>query len=175
MQNLYDMVVESVESLAVGFSAYDVTQRVRRMAQIAQLANEDLDLPLSSDPGFKWNVSHSEVKRIMEQLYGGRAVDRTFNSSGYFVYHVVTATPAAATAPTTPTATPATTDTSLLDKLVNYINGYRSRSGVTPTAKEVQSRFKRESDMTCQEFINFAARNNVPVTLGATPSVSTIG
>ena len=173
MKNLYDMVVESVASLSAGFSAYDVTQRVRRMAQLAQLANEDLDLPLSSDPGFKWNVSHSEVKRIMEQLYGGRAVDRTFNSSGYFVYHVVTAAPA--TAPTTPTATPATTDTSLLTKLVNYINGYRSRSGVTPTAKEVQSRFKRESDMTCQEFIVFAGQNNIPVALGATPSVSTIG
>ncbi len=173
MKNLYDMVVESVEALCVGFSAYDVTQRVRRMAQIAQLTNEDLDLPLSSDPGFKWNVSHSEVKRIMEQLYGGRAVDRTFNSSGYFIYHVVTATPAAA--PTTPTAAPATTDTSLLAKLVNYINAYRSRSGVTPTAKEVQSRFKRESDMTCQEFINFAGQNNIPVNLGATASVSTIG
>ena len=178
MKNLYDMVVEAVTALNDGFSAHNVTQWVRQMANAAHQNNEELDLPLSDDPAFKWYVSHEEVKQHMEQLYSLHVVDRSFGN-GYFVYHVVTTHATSATVtpnvPTTAPSTPVTSDATLLNKLVNYVNNYRSRHGYTPTAKQVQSRLKRDCNMTCHELLYFASKNNIPVITNATPSVSTIG
>ena len=171
------MVMDAVTALNDGFSAHNVTEWVRQMANLAQQNGEDLDLPLSDDPAFKWYVSHAEVKKHVEQLYNNRVVDRTFGN-GYFVYSVVTNAPVATTpvvnaSSTVPTSTPTTQG--LLNKLVNYVNNYTSRCGFAPTAKEVQSRLKRDSNMTCLELVDYANRNGIPVTLGNSPSVTLIG
>jgi hypothetical protein len=184
MKNLYDMVVEAVTALNNGFSAHNVTQWVRQMASLAQQNNEDLDLPLSTDPAFKWYVSHREVKKYMEQLFNSGMLTRTASGNGYFVYELAMSSTSTNTTgatgalgsgisgtagvPTTPAAT-------LLGKLLNYVNGYRSRCGFSPTAKKVQSRLKRDCNLTCQQLLAFAQQNNVPVKTSGTPSASTVG
>ena len=176
------MVVDAVTALNDGFSAHNVTEWVRQMAVLADQNGEDLDLPLSDDPAYKWYVSHADVKRLMEQLYSARTVDRAFGS-GYFVYRLLATTPASVpplVVPSPPPRTFAPTSTTpsgmlLVNKLLCYVTNYKTKVGFAPTAKEVQSRFKRESDMTCNEFLIFAAQNNIHVTLGSTASVSTIG
>jgi hypothetical protein len=181
MKNLYQMVVDAVTALNDGFSAHNVTEWVRQMAVLADQNGEDLDLPLSDDPAYKWYVSHADVKRLMEQLYSARTVDRAFGS-GYFVYSLLATTPASVPPLVLPTTAPATApvaqvpcEARLVNKLLCYVTNYKTKVGFAPTAKEVQSRFKRESYMTCNEFLNFAAQNNIHVTLGSTASVSTIG
>jgi hypothetical protein len=188
MKNLYDMVVEAVTALNNGFSAHNVTEWVRQMTKLAEQNNEDLDLPLSDDPAFKWYVSHNDVKRVMEQLYIARTVDRWFSNNGYFLYLVVANAPTVAPVTAAPVSAPVTVpvtsltrvltnpSSTLLVKLINYIDGFSHRNnGLTPTAKQVQSRLKRDCNLTCRELVTFAKQNNIPVTLGATLGVSTIG
>lgn len=89
MRTLKDITEPLVKEMAESgeqFSAHQVTQEVRKAVNAITGTGENLDIPIADfGSGHLYEISHTDVKQIVSQMYRDGDLDRTFNGS-YFVY-----------------------------------------------------------------------------------------
>ena len=176
MKTLIELVKEAAENLKVGFSAFDVTLKIREMANQAVANNEDLDLPLSNEnKGFKYHIGHDEVRAEVLALYNNRTLDRKYNGN-YFMYSLAGVS-APRKSPTLQSYTPPViaTATTVADYDVGFsiyptnkmisakVRKYVSKRSIAPTLKQVQSLLKRDGHFTCANLDTLLGSNGLKV------------